>query len=462
MNIVNKLWNFCHILRHDGIDYGDYIEQLTYLLFLKMAEERGIKIPENCNWESLIGLEGKELLNHYSWILDTLKNQKGILGDIFCQPIPRIQNPVNLKKLVDLIDEQDWSRLDVDVKGAAFEGLLEKAASEGKKGAGQYFTPRSLIDSIINVLQPNPIESEDFTISDVACGTAGFLTSAYEWHQNHNANLKLTKKQQERIKKYTYYGQELVVRPRRLALMNLFLRGLEPQIKLEDTIYSQKPDFSPTCILTNPPFGTKGTTETPNRDDFSIKTSNKQLNFLQHIISVLENGGRAGVVLPDSCLSEDKAVEIWKVVLEYCDLHTILKLPKGTFTPYAAGVKACVVFFQKGNSTKKTWIYDARTNLPNITKKLRPLTDEHFKDFEKCYGTDPNGKANRKETNRFKSYSMSEIKENGYQIDFKWMEEDVNNELAQFTEPRDVIESALEEIQSISDGLKEILELIDD
>ena len=355
MDVVNKLWNFCHILRHDGVDYGDYIEQLTYLLFLKMADERNITIPQNCTWNTLTGLEGEELLNHYSGLLEILKSQKGILGDIFCQPIPRIQNPVNLKKLIILIDNEDWSSMGVDVQGAAFEGLLERAASEGKKGAGQYFTPRPLIDAIVEVLQPDPLESDDFTISDVACGTAGFLTSAYEWHQKKNTKKRLTKAQKERIAKHTYFGQELVVRPRRLALMNLFLRGLEPQIALGDTIYSKKPDASISCILTNPPFGTKGTSAAPDRDDFPIKTSNKQLNFLQHIASVLKKGGRAGVVLPDSCLSEDKATEVWKELMEYCNVHTVLKLPRGTFTPYAAGVKACVVFFQKGKPTKKTW-----------------------------------------------------------------------------------------------------------
>lgn len=222
MDVVNKLWGFCHILRHDGIDYGDYIEQLTYLLFLKMANEREISIPINCDWESLSHLEGDELLNHYSNILNILKNQDGILGDIFCQPIPRIQNPINLKKLITLIDNENWSNMDVDVKGAAFEGLLEKAASEGKKGAGQYFTPRPLINTIVNVMKPDPLESKNFTVSDVACGTAGFLTSAHEWHQRKNAKKRLTKAQINRIQKQTYYGQELVVRPRRLALMNLF------------------------------------------------------------------------------------------------------------------------------------------------------------------------------------------------------------------------------------------------
>lgn len=186
------------------------------------------------------------------------------------------------------------------------------------------------------------------------------------------------------------------------------------------------------------------------------------MNFLQHIASVLKNGGRAGVVLPDSCLSEDKATDVWKVLLEYCNLHTILKLPKGTFTPYAAGVKACVVFFQKGIPTKKTWIYDARTNVENVTKKLRPLSPAHFNSFEKCYGKDYNGKSKRIEIDRFQSFTIKEIKANNYQLDFRWMKEDIHDEYAHLTEPREVIESALEEVLSIANGLKEILELIED
>ena len=272
---------------------------------------------------------------------------------------------------------------------------------------------------------------------------------------------KLTKVQKERIKKQTYYGQELVVRPRRLALMNLFLRGIEPQITLGDTIYSPKPILLTSCILTNPPFGTKGTSDAPDRADFAVKTSNKQLNFLQHIASVLKEGGRAGVVMPDSCLSDYKATEIWKELLEYCNLHTILKLPRGTFTPYAAGVKACVVFFQKGAPTEKTWIYDARTNVEGVTKKLRPLTAAHFDDFEKCYGSNPNGQSNRIEIERFKSFTIDEVKANDYQLDFKWLKEDTDDEFSHYTEPREVIERALEEVMAMANGLKEILELIE-
>lgn len=235
-DIVNKLWGFCHTLRHDGIDYGDYIEQLTYLLFLKMADEKGVNIPKNCTWESLKKESGINLLDHYSDILRKLREEKGLLGDIFTQAMPRFNNAVNLKRLITMIDDEKWTEMDVDVKGAAFEGLLEKAASEGKKGAGQYFTPRPLIQSIVRVMKPDPRETLDFTICDPACGTGGFLMVAYEWLMEITKGA-LDRKDIKKIKTATFYGQELVPRPRRLALMNLFLHGLEPKIYLGDSIY---------------------------------------------------------------------------------------------------------------------------------------------------------------------------------------------------------------------------------
>ncbi len=299
-DIGNKLWGFCHTLRHDGIDYGDYIEQLTYLLFLKMADEKGIEINPEYNWNSLIERSGSDLLDHYTKVLQTLKTSEGILGDIFTQAMPRFNNPVNLKKLLNMIDKEEWSAMDVDVKGAAFEDLLERAASEGKKGAGQYFTPRVLIRSIINVMKPDPRGLQEFTICDPACGTAGFLMIAYEWLMELTKGV-LKRKDVQRIKKQTYYGQELVPRPRRLSLMNLFLHGLEPQIHLGDSIYEPDRGERYDCILTNPPFGTRGANQAPVRDDFTVSTSNKQLNFVQHVVTILKSGGRAAVVLP-GCL----------------------------------------------------------------------------------------------------------------------------------------------------------------
>ena len=251
-DIVQKLWGFCHTLRHDGIDYGDYIEQITYLLFLKMADERQVEVPAGCSWPTIKKLSGTELIDHYIDALRKLGKTPGILGDIYAGAQSRFNNPVNLKKLVSLIDETEWISLGIDVKAAAYEGLLEKAASEGKKGAGQYFTPRVLIQAIVKCLRPDPRERPDFTICDPAVGTGGFLVAAYEWFAAETKGA-LDRSVAKRVKTKTYFGEELVERPRRLALMNLFLHSIEPQIRLGDSIYEppvsrplrRHPDQSP-------------------------------------------------------------------------------------------------------------------------------------------------------------------------------------------------------------------------
>ena len=460
-DIVNKLWGFCHTLRHDGIDYGDYIEQLTYLLFLKMADERGVEIPKGCGWDSLKAKSGTELTDHYQDILRRLREAKGLLGDIFSQSMPRFNNPVNLKRLITMIDEEEWTSMDVDVKGAAFEGLLEKAASEGKKGAGQYFTPRVLIQSVVRVMKPDPRASRDFTICDPACGTGGFLMCAYEWLLEQGG---VERKDFKRVRSATYYGQDLVPRPRRLALMNLFLHGLEPTIYLGDSIYEPNRGELYDCVLTNPPFGKKGANQAPVRDDFTIETSNKQLNFVQHVTNILKRGGRAAMVLPDNCLFEDKAGEVFEILMQDCGLHTILRLPRGTFTPYSQGVKANVIFFQKGYPTENVWIYDARSNVPGITKKERPLTPAHFADFEKCYGADPNGASRRKdqgEQGRFRRFHISEIRERAYKLDITWLKDESLEDADDLPEPQDLAAEAITELEAVVDELREILELID-
>ena len=462
-DIVNKLWGFCHTLRHDGIDYGDYIEQLTYLLFLKMADEKGVSIPKDCTWESLKKESGINLLDHYSDILRKLREEEGLLGDIFAQAMPRFNNAVNLKRLIAMIDDEKWTEMDVDVKGAAFEGLLEKAASEGKKGAGQYFTPRALIQSIVRVMKPDPRETTDFTICDPACGTGGFLMVAYEWLMEITKGA-LDRKDIKRIKTATYYGQELVPRPRRLALMNLFLHGLEPKIYLGDSIYESNRDEQYSCILTNPPFGTKGANQAPERDDFTIATSNKQLNFVQHVINILKRGGRAAIVLPDNCLFEDKAGEVFEILMHDCNLHTILRLPRGTFTPYSPGVKANVVFFQKGIPTENVWIFDARSNVPGITKKERPLTPAHFEEFERCYGKDPNGQGKRTdlgEDGRFRKFHISDIKDRDYKLDITWLKDESIEDADNLPEPQDLASEAITELEAVVDDLKEVLQLIE-
>ncbi|MBI4848741.1 MAG: N-6 DNA methylase [Nitrospirae bacterium] len=462
-DIVNKLWGFCHTLRHDGIDYGDYIEQLTYLLFLKMADERDIEVPKGCDWTSLKELSGTRLTDHYSDILRKLREAKGILGDIFAQSMPRFNNPVNLKRVINMIDEEEWSEMNVDVKGAAFEGLLERAASEGKKGAGQYFTPRVLIQSIVRVMKPDPRDARDFTVCDPACGTGGFLVCAYEWliEQTKGA---FDRKDIKRIKSATYYGQDLVPRPRRLALMNLFLHGLEARIYLGDTIYEPNRGELYNCVLTNPPFGTKGANQAPERDDFTIETSNKQLNFVQHVMNILKPGGRAAIVLPDNCLFENKAGEVFEILMQDCNLHTILRLPRGTFTPYSQGVKANVIFFQKGAKTEDVWIFDARSNVPGITKKDRPLSPKHFEEFEKCYGKDPNGQSKRKdlgEEGRFRKFHVDEIKERNFKLDITWLKDDSLEDSDGLPEPQDLASEAITELEAVVDDLKEMLQLIE-
>jgi len=459
-DVVNKLWGFCHTLRHDGIDYGDYIEQLTYLLFLKMAHEKGVQIPKNCTWDSLKKESGPDLLDHYTDVLRKLREEKGLLGDIFTQAMPRFNNPVNLKRLITMIDEEEWSAMDVDVKGAAFEGLLEKAASEGKKGAGQYFTPRVLIQSIVRVMKPDPRANSDFTICDPACGTGGFLMVAYEWLMEITKNA-LDRKEFKRIRTGTYYGQDLVPRPRRLALMNLFLHGLEPKIYLGDTIYEPLKKDRYDCVLTNPPFGTKGANQAPEREDFTIETSNKQLNFVQHVMNILKTGGRAAIVLPDNCLFENKAGEVFEILLQDCNLHTVLRLPRGTFTPYSQGVKANVIFFQKGHSTEDVWIFDARSNVPGITKKDRPLTPQHFAEFEACYGKDPNGTARRVPAERFRKFHISEIKERNYKLDITWLKDESLEDADELPEPQDLATEAITELEAVVDDLREIVALVE-
>lgn len=464
-DVVARLWGFCHTLRHDGIDYGDYIEQITYLLFLKMADERGLELPTDTSWAYLRKQSGTDLLDAYVEALRILGRERGILGDIFSGAQSRFTNPVNLKKLIELIDETEWIELEVDVKAAAFEGLLEKAASEGKKGAGQYFTPRLLIQSIVRCMRPDPRSSKDFKIGDPACGTGGFLVAAYEWLL-HETNGALDRDIAKRVRTQTYFGQELVARPRRLALMNLYLHQVEPHLKLGDSIYEIPDSTRYDVVLTNPPFGTKGANQAPDRDDFVISTSNKQLNFLQHVLTILKPGGRAAVVVPDNVLFADQAGEVFKVLMEDCNLHTVLRCPRGTFTPYSPGTKTNVIFFTKGRSTQRVWIYDARANVPAITKKDRPLTAAHFAEFEKCFGLDPNGLSKRADKDskegRWRPFSIEEVKEHHYKLDaFKWIRDEDADDPDELPEPEELITEAVEELKRALDDLADIQRLLD-
>jgi type I restriction enzyme M protein len=465
-DVVGKLWGFCHTLRHDGIDYGDYIEQITYLLFLKMADERAIALPEGCDWPSLRARSGAALADGYVDLLRTLGREPGLLGDIFAGAISRFTNSVNLKKLIGLIDDVDWSSLDVDVKAEAFEGLLEKAASEGKKGAGQYFTPRILIRSIVGVMKPDPRGRREFSILDPACGTGGFLIAAYEWLLTQTGGGAIDRELALRVKHQTYYGQELVARPRRLSLMNLYLHGLDPEIALGDSIAEAPAARRYDVILTNPPFGTKGANQAPDRDDFTIATSNKQLNFLQHILTILKPGGRAAVVLPDNCLFADQAGEVFEILCQDCALHTVLRLPRGTFTPYSPGTKVNVVFFAKGFPTEDVWVYDGRSNVPGITKKDRPLTAAHFAEFGRCFGPDPNGRSPRAEAdspeNRWRRFTIGEVKARDYKLDgLKWLRDESLDDPDDLMEPTELAAEAIVELEGAIGELNEIMRILE-
>src|SRR3984893_6221286 len=460
-DVVQKLWGFCHVLRHDWIDYGDYIEQITYLLFLKMADERALTLPKGCGWQPLRQKSGTDLTDSYTDLLRALGKEAGLLGDIYAGAQSRFNNPVNLKRLVTLIDETDWTALNVNVKAQAYEGLLEKDASEGKKGAGQYFTPRPLIKSICRIMKPDPRGKTGFTIADPACGTGGFLVCSYEWLVDISKGV-FDRSDARRIRTSTYHGQELVARPRRLALMNLYLHGVEPHIYLGDTLYEPDRGERYDVILTNPPFGTKGANQAPDRDDFTIETSNKQLNFVQHVVNTLKPGGRAAMVLPDNCFFESKAGEVFEILMQDCNLHTVLRLPRGTFTPYSQGIRASVIFFQKGPPTEATWIFDARSNVPGITKKDRPLTPEHFAEFEKAYGANPNGVSKRTDTGelgRFRRFPLSEIKARDYKLDITWLKDESLEENGDLPEPQDLATEAITELEAVVDNLREIVAL---
>ncbi|AUX48534.1 DNA methyltransferase [Sorangium cellulosum] len=407
--IVQKLWSYCNVLRDDGLSYGDYVEQLTFLLFLKMAHERTQPpwnhkpfIPAGHDWPALLARDGDALEVQYRKTLDQLGRQPGMLGLIFRKAQNKIQDPAKLRRLVaDLIDREQWTTLDADVKGDAYEGLLEKNAQDTKGGAGQYFTPRPLIQAIVEVMRPGP----DDTICDPACGTGGFLLAAHDHIVRTHPNL--TRDQKKHLKLGALRGVELVPAVTRLCAMNLLLHGIgpsadegQPPIETRDSLAAD-PGSRYSMVLTNPPFGKKSSvmvlTEegdearealTVTREDFWATTSNKQLNFIQHVKTILAIHGRAAVVVPDNVLFEGGAEEtIRRKLLHDCDVHTLLRLPTGIF--YAQGVKANVLFFDKKPAsekpwTRKLWIYDLRTN-QHFTLKTNPLSRADLDDFVACY-----------------------------------------------------------------------------
>lgn len=388
--IVSKLWNLCNVLRDDGITYHQYVTELTYILFLKMAKETGSEknIPEDYRWDALKTKEGMELKRFYEELLRELgEHCTGRVQEIYQGARSNIEEPANLKKIITNIDELDWYSAKEEGLGNLYEGLLEKNANEKKSGAGQYFTPRVLIDVMTELIAPQPGER----CNDPACGTFGFMIAADHYVKEHtNDWMDLTEEDAEFEQKEAFTGAELVHETHRLALMNAMLHDIEGKIYLCDTLSNQgKVMHGFDVVLTNPPFGTKKGGERANRDDFTYQTSNKQLNFLQHIYRSLKADGkaRAAVVLPDNVLFADGEGErIRADLMDKCNLHTVLRLPTGIF--YAQGVKTNVLFFTRGtadqNNTEEVWFYDLRTNMPSFGK-TNPLKYDHFREFITAY-----------------------------------------------------------------------------
>lgn len=441
IDVGQKIWHFCHTLRDEGMSYGNYIEQLTYLLFLKMAAEKDADIPKGCGWNDLIKESGDELMKKYDDILNKLSTTKGVLGDIFANAKNLFRKPVGLKKIIDMINDIDWGSIPVDKLGTIYEDLLQRYAEEKKGGAGQYFTPRPLIKTMCKVMQP----TKNMKIHDPACGTGGFIIAASEFILDKIGG-KLDPEDEEKLKYSTFSGQELVLDTRRLCIMNLYLHGIHDGIEYGDSLAEQK-ESEWDMVLTNPPFGVKSGGEVPHRPDFNVETANKQLNFVQHVMSGLKQGGKAAMVLPDNVLFEDGAgKELRKVWLKGFNVHTILRLPIGAFT-YVPGVKANVVFFDKGKKTTDVWVYDMRSNVTKINKG-NPLKDADFDEFISLYNK-------RKETDRFKKYSLKTIEERDYNLNIKWLKDDSLNQ--EYEDPDVILENIKESEEKILEQIEKIM-----
>ena len=489
-SLVNKVWSYCHVLRDAGLSYGDYLEQLTYLIFLKMADEysrppykRDLGVPKGYDWQSLTSKTGAELETHYIQLLLKLAKQKGLLGQIFTKAQNRIQEPAHLASLIEMIDQETWVIMGADLKGDIYEGLLERNAQDTKSGAGQYFTPRPLIKAMVECVRPEPGN----TICDPACGTGGFFLASYDYLTDPE-HYSLNASQKRALKTQTFFGNEIVADTRRLCLMNMYLHNIgeiggEVTVAQADSLAAD-PGTRFDYVLTNPPFGKKSsitvTAEdgkqekqsfTYNRQDFWATTSNKQLNFVQHIHTILRTTGQAAVVVPDNVLFEGGAGEtVRKKLLETTDLHTVLRLPTGIF--YAQGVKANVIFLDnkpaaKQPWTKDVWYYDLRTN-KHFTLKTRPLTFDDLADFIACYkpGERHKRRQNWSEANpdgRWRKYSLDEIlARDKTSLDIFWLRDKSLSDLDDLPEPEKLAEAivtnlqaALTSFQEIANGLEE-------
>ncbi|MGV0981412.1 MAG: N-6 DNA methylase [Polynucleobacter sp.] len=482
-SIVTKVWSFCTVLKDDGVSYGDYLEQLTYLIFLKMADEysqppynRKVGIPKAYDWNSLKSKRGAELEVHYVTLLRELANKPGMLGTIFTKSQNKIQDPAKLSRLIELVNETKWVTMGADVKGDIYEGLLERNAEDTKSGAGQYFTPRALIKTMVECVRPEPSK----TIADPAAGTGGFFLAAYDFlvstHQMNQA-------QKAFLKRETFFGNEIVAGTRRLALMNMFLHNIgeidgESMISPNDALVSdsgKRFDY----VLANPPFGKKSSMSftndegeqekdelTYNRQDFWATTSNKQLNFVQHIRTMLKTTGQAAIVVPDNVLFEGGAGEtVRKKLLENTDLHTILRLPTGIF--YANGVKANVLFFDnhaasKEPWTKEVWFYDYRTNIHH-TQKKKPLRPDDLKEFIDCYN--PLDRHKRKELwneqknpeGRWRKFSYEQIvARDKTSLDIFWLKDKSLADLDNLPEPEVLAEEIVQNIEAALNSFREV------
>lgn len=473
--IVSKVWSFCTTLRDDGVGYGDYLEQLTYLIFLKMADEysrppysRDVGIPNEYNWQSLKAKKGATLEGHYMMLLRELGNRPGMLGQIFTKSQNKIQDPAKLSRLIEMVDDTEWVTMGADIKGTIYEGLLEKNAEDTKSGAGQYFTPRALIKVMVECIRPEP----DKTIADPACGTGGFFLAAYDFLQSH---YPLDKKQKEFLKHNTFYGNEIVANTRRLCLMNMFLHNIgeidgASLVSPNDALVAP-PSYSVDFVLANPPFGKKSsmtfTNEegeqekddlTYNRQDFWATSSNKQLNFVQHIRSMLKTTGRAAVVVPDNVLFEGGAGEkVRQKLMQSTELHTILRLPTGIF--YANGVKANVLFFENHEAspnpwTKEIWYYDYRTNIHHTLKK-KPMRFEDLQDFITCYN--PENRYQRTETwheqnnpeGRWRKFSYEQIiTRDKTSLDIFWLKDKSLTDLDNLPEPDEIATNIIDNVEA--------------
>ncbi len=498
-SIISKVWNFANVLRDDGVGYGDYLEQITYLLFLKMADElnkppynKGLVFPrlkdiegteqqdaEVCDWQTLSSKRGAELEAFYTQMLRTLATESGMLGQIFTKSQNKIQDPAKLLKIIDMIDKEEWTMMGADLKGKIYEGLLEKNAEDTKSGAGQYFTPRSLIRAMVECVRPEPKK----TIIDPACGTGGFFLAAYD---HIVANNKLDKEQKDFLKNKTFHGNEIVANTRRMCLMNMFLHNIgeidgESFISSVDALISDE-GIRYDYVLANPPFGKKSSMTSTNeageqekqdlsynRQDFWASTSNKQLNFLQHIKSLLKIHGEAAVVLPDNVLFEGGAGEtVRKELLKTTELHTVLRLPTGIF--YANGVKANVLFFDnkpasKEAWTKDVWFYDYRTNIHHTLKK-KPMQLEDLEEFIELYN--PKNRNKRKETwseeneeGRWRKYSYEEIiARDKTNLDIFWLRDKSLTDLDNLPDPDILAAEIIENLEAGLESFREIMETL--